>query len=95
MANSFTLGQLVRMTATFAQNSTAVDPAVVTLIVEEPDDNVLTISSTQFTNPSVGTFYYEYDAAKSGLVEYRWKSTAPQGAKESWFTVDKSRVDNP
>lgn len=97
MANEFTYGELVRLTATFTQNSTAVDPASVTLIVDEPNSTGITITSasTEMSNPSVGTFYYDYDASSTGLIEYRWKSATPQGARESWFTVLTSRVPNP
>ena len=97
MANTFTYGELVRLTATFSQNSTALNPGTVTLIIDEPNSTGLTITSasTSMVNPSTGTFYYDYDASSTGLIEYRWKSSAPQGARESWFTVAKSRVPNP
>jgi hypothetical protein len=97
MANEFTLGELVRLTATFTQNSTAVNPATVTLIIDEPNSTGITITSpsTEFSNPTVGTWYYDYDASSTGIIEYRWKSATPQGARESWFTVAESRVPNP
>ena len=97
MPNEFTYGELVRLTATFTQNSTLLDPSTVTLIVDEPNSTglVVTNASTSMVNPSVGTFYYDYDASSTGLIEYRWKSASPQGARESWFTVAQSRVPNP
>ena len=97
MPNEFTYGELVRLTATFTQNSTAVDPASVTLIIDEPNSTGITITtgSTALNNPSVGTYFVDYDASSTGLIEYRWKCTAPQGARESWFTVLTSRVPNP
>jgi hypothetical protein len=56
---------------------------------------VVTTPSTSIENPATGTFYYDYDASSTGLIEYRWKSATPQGARESWFTVAESRVPNP
>lgn len=97
MPNEFTYGELVRLTATFTQNSTAINPSTVTLIIDEPNSTGITVTSgsTLMTNPSTGTFYYDYDASSTGLIEYRWKSASPQGARESWFTVAQSRVPNP
>jgi hypothetical protein len=97
MANEFTYGEVVRLTATFIQNSTAVNPLTVTLIIDEPNSTglVVTTPSTSIENPATGTFYYDYDASSTGLIEYRWKSVTPQGARESWFTVAESRVPNP
>jgi len=61
MASNFHLGELVRMTATFTQNSTLVDPATVTLIIEENDATETTITgSSVIINPSSGTYYYDY-----------------------------------
>ena len=95
MATNFTLGEIVRITGTFTQNSTLVDPATITLIIEENDTVPgSTIAMGGMTNPSVGTWYYDYDTS-TGLIEYRWKTLNPQGAEEGWFTVDRSRVASP
>jgi len=96
-ASTFTLGQLVRMTVTFTQNSTFVDPGSVTLIIDENDTvpNSTITASSSIIHPSTGTYYYDYDADTPGQIEYRWKSTGPQGAKENYFVVEASRVDTP
>lgn len=96
-AQTFTLGQLVRLNATFTQNSALVEPSTVTLIIDEPDGVELVLGSTSIVNPgaSTGLYYYDYSADKPGPVEYRWKSAAPQGAKENYFIVEASRVANP
>ncbi len=95
MATNFQLGELVRITGTFTQNSTLVDPAVVSLIVDVNDTTETVIPSSAIINPSTGIFYYDHDADTAGLVEYRWKSTNPQGAQEAWFTIDRSRMASP
>jgi len=93
----FTLGSLVRLTIAVTQDGNPVDPTTVTVIVEEPDGNEITVVGIGggLVNPAVGTWYYDYDAAKAGTVEYRWKTAAPQGASESYFVVPASRVSTP
>ena len=97
-ANNFTLGQIVRLSAEFEQNSTLLNPATVTLIIEENDSTSfteVTSASTLLANSTTGKFSFLYDAVVAGLIEYRWKSTLPQGATEAWFTIDRSRVGTP
>ncbi len=97
-ANNFTLGNVIRIAAEFEQNSTLLNPGTVTLIIEENDSTSFTsivTPSTLFANSTTGKFSFDYDAATAGLVEYRWKSSNPQGATEAWFTIDRSRVGTP
>lgn len=93
-ANNFVLGELIKLSAEFSQNSTLLNPGTVTLIIEE-NDSTSFVSITSFSNSTTGKFSHEYDADVVGLVEYRWKSVSPQGAKEAYFTVDRSRVGTP
>ncbi len=96
MATNFKLGEIVRITGTFTQNSTLVDPATINLIIEE--NHVVpgsTIAQGAMTNPSVGSWTYDYDTTSTGLIEYRWETLNPQGAEEAWFTVDRSRIGTP
>ena len=96
MATNFFLGEIVRITGVFSQNSTLIDPSTIDLIIEENDVvPASTIAMGAMTNSSVGVWYFDYDADTPGLIEYRWKTLNPQGAEESWFTIDRSRVASP
>ncbi len=92
---TFTLGELVRIKWTFTQNSTLIDPATVTLMLDQVGSTQLTLGTTSWVNDSVGEYHYDHDAASTGLVEYRVDSANPQGAEESYFIVELSRVPSP
>lgn len=92
--NDFTLGALVRLSINITQGGTLVDPSEVTITVEEPDGTEITTNTAgNVVQESTGVYYYDYDAQKSGACEYRWVTTAPQGAIEGYFSVLPSRID--
>ena len=95
MANTFVIGELVRIAGRFEQNSTLIDPGTVTLIVDVAGSTQQTLGSTSWVNDGVGLFHYDHDATSTGVVEYRWKSANPQGAAEAYFLVERSRVPTP
>ncbi len=93
---TFTYGELVRISGTFKQNSTLVDPATVTLTIDPAASTELILGSTSWVNDGVGLYHYDFDSTIStGQIEYRWDSLTPQGADESYFIVAVSRVPTP
>lgn len=94
MANTYPVGQLVRLTGTFTdENNNPIDPATITLTVEVNDGSTdLVVPTTGLVNPSTGTWTYDYDAASTGLVEYRFVSATPQAVGQSYFVVERSRI---
>lgn len=93
----YTFGVDLRLSIEVRQNGQLVDPTEVTLIIEKPDqsETVLTLTGTDITRESLGKFYYDADLDQAGTWEYRWKTTSPKGARESYFVVPASRVATP
>jgi len=95
----FTFGALVRLRVQAAQDGVLVDPTEVTIIIEEPDKVEVTETYNGGTGnvqkEETGIYFFDYSADKAGTVQYRWKTTSPQGAKENYFVVPPSRVATP
>ncbi|MGE0722817.1 MAG: hypothetical protein AB7O45_00505 [Alphaproteobacteria bacterium] len=91
MAGLYDLGDVVRLEATFTNTAgTAVDPSTVALTVKPPSGANETPTPS---NPSVGTYRYDYTPTLEGLYRYRFVGTGSNaGAEEGHFTVKKSAV---
>ncbi len=93
----YPIGQLVRIKAIFAdEDGAAIDPSAITLTIEVNDSTGDVVKMIgDLTNDSTGEFHYDYDAASTGLVEYRFVSTTPQTAGQDYFVVQASRITTP
>lgn len=87
MANSYKLGQLVRVTATFtvAATGTATDPGAVTVSVRAADGTLTTPAAVK---DSVGVYHVDVTAAQAGEYFVRFVGTSPLvAASEQQFDV--------
>jgi hypothetical protein len=95
MAATYDIGDAVRISATFTQQSVAVDPSTVTLKVTLPDRSQITYTYAGSTvmKDSVGNYHVDLVITLRGTHLYRWFSTGGgAAAEENWFQVRTQRV---
>lgn len=88
MANTYDIGDVVRLTANFKQ-ANSIDPDTVTAKVKLPNGSTTTYTyPATISKDSTGNYHVDIAAAASGTHRYRWFSTGFGAAsKESWFQV--------
>ena len=89
--NTYTPGDLIRLSAAFTVGSVATDPTTVTCIVRAPDGTETTYATP--TKDSAGNYHVDHDltAAKGGVYSYWYVgSGACQAALEAEFFVAAS-----
>lgn len=69
---TYTVGQPVRITATFKVGSTLTNPTTVTVQVKDPDGAITTPAAT---NDSTGVYHVDITPAKKGRYAYRVAGT--------------------
>lgn len=97
MANSYDLGDLVRVTAVFTNSSgTAIDPTVVICKYKDPSGNTTTLTygtDVALVKDSVGNYHTDINCDEAGDWLYRWYSTGTgQAAEQHWFRVEAAKV---
>lgn len=95
MANTYDIGDVVRVTGTFTVASVATDPTTVTLKVEDPSGNLATYTYalSEVTRSGVGVFYRDVSVDEKGVWQYEWIGTgACATAEEGEFFVRVSQV---
>jgi len=95
MANTYDIGDLVRITGKFSTLAgTALDPTTVTLIVKTPDGLSQTLAYPDgVQRTALGTFLATFVTTMSGAHYYRWQGTgAVVAAGELYFFVQESDV---
>lgn len=97
MTNTYDVGDLVRVSAVFANSAgTAIDPTVVTLQVKVPAGTTTTytyLTDVALVKDSPGHYHVDVNVTASGEWWYRWASTGTgQAAEESAFTVRMEQV---
>lgn len=92
--NSYTLGSLVRLTATFEVSDVATNPTAITFKLRKPDGTVVTYvygTDAELVRGSTGVFYVDWTMAAEGVHAWRMAGTgAAIGAAEKTFTVLES-----
>lgn len=90
--NTYTIGDLVRLTGTFADLSgNLTDPTTAVLTVKDPTGTVTSYPS--LVHPSMGSYYYDLPVSASGVYYYRYAGTgAVVAAGETQFQVSESVV---
>ncbi len=76
--NTYTLGQVVHLTASFAVSGTATDPGTVSLITRDPGGAEITYTYGgvgTIVRDSTGNYHQDVTPDKSGTWGYRWVST--------------------
>lgn len=97
MANTYDVGDLVRVTGTFTDSSgNAQDPTAVYCAFKDPSGNVTTYQYGQdaaLEKSSTGVYYVDIDVDEAGVWYYRWYATGTgQAAGESTFSVREQEV---
>lgn len=94
MANTYDIGDVVRISGAFTQSATPIDPSTVTLKVQKPDatPDTYTYPATM-TKDSTGNYHVDIAITQQGTYRYRWTSTGGGAAsEENWFQVRTRRV---
>lgn len=95
MASTYDIGDVVRITSTFAQSAVAIDPTTVALVLKAPDltSTTYTYALATVTKDSTGNYHVDIPVLQTGTYRYRWTSTGTGAAsEESWFQVRPRRV---
>lgn len=90
MANTYSIGDLVQITATFTDVDTGdlINPTTVTFTVRAPDGTQTTPSAS---NTSTGIYQAQIDITEAGI--WRWRATgtgSAQAAGSSYFRVQQN-----
>lgn len=97
MPNTYDVGDLIRVTATFTDSDgTAADPTAVTVYYKDPGGNISELvygTDTDVVQDSTGVYHCDIDIDESGKWFYRFKGTGTvQAADEYWFTIDRLNI---
>lgn len=94
MANTYDIGDSVRISGAFTQSGTPIDPGAVTLKVELPDGTSTTYTyPATMTKDSTGNYHVDISITQRGTYNYRWVSTGGgAAAQENWFQVRVQQV---
>jgi hypothetical protein len=94
MANTYDIGDVVRISAAFTQNTVPIDPGAVTLTVEPPVGTSTTYTyPATMTKDSTGNYHVDLAITQRGTYQYRWTSTGGGAAsEENWFQVRTQKV---
>ena len=94
--NTYTRGNVVRMTGTFTSGGTLTNPTTVTLVLEDPEGDEESLTPS---NVSTGVYRYDYTIGETaalaprGWWKYRWRGTgAVIAADDNKFFVEDDEV---
>lgn len=88
--NTYTIGTLVQMTATFSVGGTNTDPGVVSAEIKDPSGAVTALTPIK---DAVGVYHTDYTTSLPGVHYYRFAgSSGVTAAGESAFVVAPSNV---
>lgn len=92
MANAYTLGDTIRVSAAFANSAgNAVDPGTVAVKWRKPDGTIVTGSATK---DATGAYHADIDLDAVGEWTYRWTGTVTnKAAAEARFSVKPTLFD--
>lgn len=95
MASTYDIGDVVKVTGTFAQATVPIDPTTVTLVMKPPTgaNQTYTYAAAELTKDSIGVYHREFSIDTAGTYRYRWTSAGVgQGSEEAWFQVRPRKV---
>ncbi len=91
MANTYDIGDVVRITGTFTQSGSALDPTTVSAVVRRPDgikQTFVYLTDAEVVRTAQGVYRLDYTPTMAGPHWYRWISTGTgQAAGEQSFIV--------
>lgn len=83
MANTYDVGDLIRLTATFTDaNGDAVDPTTVSFSIRDPSGNLATVTYAAADITKSGTGVYFYDLSIDEVGYWVWRAVGT-GAGEA------------
>lgn len=95
-ATTYDVGDVARISATFAQNGTAMDPSSVAITVEQPDGTQATYTygdDEELVKDSTGNYHVDIPVTAEGQYRYRSVSTGTgASAAEGFFLVRAREV---
>ena len=89
---AYDVGDLIRISASFAVSGSNTDPTSLQLAVYAPSGSVLHVygSSASLIKSATGIYYLDYPAGVIGPHTYRWAASGTaEGAQQGAFTVDR------
>jgi len=92
---TYDIGDVAKLTATIAVDSTPTDPATVQVTVNKPSGASKTYvfgTDPEVTKPAVGSYLAAIPIDESGIWWYEWACTNPNGTEENSLTVRTSKV---
>jgi|WetSurSiteA1Bulk_404760.scaffolds.fasta_scaffold10343_2 hypothetical protein len=95
MANTYDVGDSVRISGSFAVLGTATDPTTVALKIKPPTGSIVAYdySQAEITRSALGKFYKDVIVDQSGKYYYRWEGTGQcTAAEEGSFLVRSQKV---
>lgn len=84
-ANTYDVGDVVRITGSFAQSGSAVDPSAVTLTYRTPAGALVTLTygtDAALERTAAGAYRVDLPVTQTGTYQYRWVSTGTGAAAE-------------
>jgi hypothetical protein len=90
IANTYDIGDEVRITAVFTQQDIPIDPTTVALTLTYPDASsiVYTYAGSGVLRDSTGVYHFDIIPAARGTYRYKYVSTgAGTAAQSGWFQV--------
>lgn len=92
----YDIGDVVRLSATFAVEDVATDPDTVTVLYRVHGQDPTTLAyptDPEVIKDAVGEYHADVVLTSHGLHWYRWESTgAAQAAEQSSFSVRRNRL---
>ena len=98
MANTYDIGDMIRLAATFTSGEVNADPTVITLKIKHPSGSVDTYlyggGTIEMIRPGTGDYYKDVTLAEQGGWYYRFAGTGTLvAAAENYFDVRDSKFD--
>jgi hypothetical protein len=91
MANSYDVGDLIRLSITFKVGSTPTDPTTITFRILSPDGTVteyIYATDDELVRDSDGVYHVDWIPDVKGVWAYRWEATgAVIEAEQAKFNV--------
>lgn len=95
MTDTFDIGDVVRISVSFAVSGVYTDPTTVTLKVKDPSGTVdtYTYALSQVTKSATGVYYKDLTIDEAGTWRYEWTGTGSCAAvEEGQVYARKTRV---
>lgn len=76
-ANSYVVGDVIRVYGVFTANGVATDPTTITLYIKSTPtgQSTFTYAGAQIVRDSIGNYHYDYTTTASGTYYYRYEAT--------------------